>query len=262
MPKLDDLTSATLVKTLYIGESGSGKTGSLASLAEAGYKLHIIDTDNGLPILYNIMKDKAPTKINNVDFMQIAEEYIATSAGLMVKGTPKAASQVVNACKKWEDGTNPSEWGPKHILVLDSLTTISSMFLEWGRALTTVKDGRMGFYAAQERLEVLLTLLSQKAFNTNVIIIGHAELASDEQNKMRYQIAAIGKALGPKIPRLFNTLLVANVTPSKKREIITMPGNVQTVMPKNPAPVQVKPSYSLETGLAQIFADLTKGNRS
>mgnify|MGYP001496439716 CR=1 FL=1 len=50
MTSLADHHASSLVKMLYIGDSGTGKTGSLVSLVDAGYKVHVLDMDNGLDV--------------------------------------------------------------------------------------------------------------------------------------------------------------------------------------------------------------------
>ena len=67
------------VKIMLIGENGSGKTGSLASLVCAGYKLRIIDTDKGVKILKSLLLDPhypyaKIIKEKNIDLSQ-AERY-------------------------------------------------------------------------------------------------------------------------------------------------------------------------------------------
>jgi len=58
MPKLGDHQSKSTTKMLFVGDSGAGKTGALASLAAAGYHLHIMDLDNGLDVLNNYYDPK------------------------------------------------------------------------------------------------------------------------------------------------------------------------------------------------------------
>ena len=48
MPTLDQHQSDEYLKLIYIGDSSTGKTGSMVSLLLAGYKLYIIDMDNGV----------------------------------------------------------------------------------------------------------------------------------------------------------------------------------------------------------------------
>ena len=47
MGKLSAISATAPIKLLYIGDSGSGKTGSLASLVKDGYKIRILDYDSG-----------------------------------------------------------------------------------------------------------------------------------------------------------------------------------------------------------------------
>lgn len=54
---LDAVGSADGAKIMLIGENGSGKTGSKASLIVAGYKLRSIDTDRGIRILRSLLTD-------------------------------------------------------------------------------------------------------------------------------------------------------------------------------------------------------------
>ena len=74
MTSLAKHPSNDLVKLLLIGDAKSGKTGSLVSLVQAGYKLRILDFDNLLDILkYLILRD-CPDKIDNVEVRQALPE--------------------------------------------------------------------------------------------------------------------------------------------------------------------------------------------
>jgi GTPase SAR1 family protein len=64
MPKASNHSSSKLNKLLYIGDSGTGKTTSLFSLVQAGYKLRIFDFDNLLAPLISVVRSKAPDKLD------------------------------------------------------------------------------------------------------------------------------------------------------------------------------------------------------
>ena len=51
MASIKNHQSTDVTKLLLVGDSGSGKTASLAQLANAGYNLRILDYDDGLAIL-------------------------------------------------------------------------------------------------------------------------------------------------------------------------------------------------------------------
>src|ERR1700756_571809 len=88
MPRLVDHQSADTTKLLFLGDSGAGKTGALASLAGAGYRLRIADFDNGLDVLHNILLDaKSPygaQAAENVRYMTLQEERKVVGGKLMV----------------------------------------------------------------------------------------------------------------------------------------------------------------------------------
>ena len=69
MPTLDQHQSNDLTKMIILGDPGSGKTGGLCSLVKAGYKLAIIDFDNGLDSLVQYIKHECPDKIKNVHYV-------------------------------------------------------------------------------------------------------------------------------------------------------------------------------------------------
>ena len=62
MPSMDQHESNHLVKIMIAADSGSGKTGSLAALVEAGFNVRVLDFDNGLSVLKGYTKDKSKLK--------------------------------------------------------------------------------------------------------------------------------------------------------------------------------------------------------
>src|ERR1017187_5026178 len=90
MPSLSQHHSNNLVKLLLLGDAKSGKTSSLVSLVKANYKLRILDMDNLLePLKYQIMQ-VCPSKIENVEYRSIRDDYKATPLGTVIVGKPKA----------------------------------------------------------------------------------------------------------------------------------------------------------------------------
>jgi len=75
MPSLRNHQSVQFTKMLLIGDSGTGKTGSLVSLVKAGYKIRILDMDNGLDILRNLVLEQAPEQIDNVHFITVTDKF-------------------------------------------------------------------------------------------------------------------------------------------------------------------------------------------
>ena len=258
MAKLSAHQSADFIKLVYIGESGTGKTGSLTSLVEAGYTLRILDFDNGLDILRLFINHADQKLINNVDYITLRDKFKSDPrVGAKVDGTPRAYTQAVKFITKWDDDSTPSEWGSDTIFVLDSLTALGRAAFRWALALNpSVKDHRQIYGAAQEALFILLELLTSDEFKTNVIIISHVDMRESNGIAKGFP-SSIGAALGPKIPTLFNTILLAESRGSGanvKRTITTVPTSLIDL--KNPAPFALDKSLPLDTGLATVFSTL------
>lgn len=259
MPKASDYTSNKLVKLLFIGNSGAGKTGALTSLVEAGYELRIIDLDNGLDALIHHVKTKNPKLLEKIEFVSYRDPVKMSPTGPRVSGSPKAYTKTLAALETWpEDESDPAEWGDKKILVLDSLTNVGRAAMQWAKAANpATKDPRQWYSAAQALVEDLIANLTSDSFATNVIVISHVELTETPDGRTKGFTSSIGKALGPKLPRFFNTLLLSETSGSGKnvkRLIKTMPTAMIDV--KNPAPMKIDAEYPIETGLAAIFGKL------
>jgi len=255
MPAASEYASSEFVKLMFIGSSGSGKTGALTSLVKAGYKLRIIDLDNGLDALINHVKEADPKLLSAIEFQTYRDRMKMTATGPRVAGAPRAYASVLDALERWpDDESDPAEWGSEYVLVLDSLTNLGQAAFNWAKAIDpSNKDPRRWYKNAQDLVADCLTNLTSASFRTNVIVISHIEI-TDQNGLMKGYPSAIGKALGPKIPKDFNTLLVSQVkgTGEKmKRQILTVPTGF--VDAKNPAPMRIAAEYEISDGLDKIF---------
>lgn len=259
MPALSSRSSSTLVKIMLIGHSGAGKTGALTSLARAGYKICICDLDNGLDALVNHLTAEEPAALSRVSYTSFRDKMKSTPAGIIPDGSPKAFMNAVKALDKWEDGTNPSEWGASTILVIDSLTNLGRAAFQWAKAMNpSAKEPRQWYYAAQDAIESVIATATAEEFATNLIVMSHIDIVEQRDGTLQGFASSIGKALGPKIPRYFNTLASLETKgqgASVKRIIRTMPTNLLTL--KNPAPMKIEAEYPIETGLATLFSKLS-----
>lgn len=258
MPNLDDLQQDKFVKILYIGDSGAGKTGSLVSLVAAGYRLHILDLDKGLDSLVSFIRRECPDKLKNVDYETLRDPYKVVGNQVMIVGAPKAFTGSLTLMTKWSDGTNPAEWGPQNIFVLDSLSALGRAAFEWAKGMNpTTKDPRQWYGTAQKAVEDTISVLTSDAFRTNVIVISHVNMQELPDGTVKGFANSIGKAQGAVLPRYFNTLLLAETMGSGaavRRTIKTVPTG--TIDLKNPAPFTVDKELPLGTGLATIFEKL------
>ena len=255
MTSLATHQASEFVKLIFIGNSGAGKTGALTSLVSAGYNLRIIDLDNGLDALYNHVEHECPERLSSVDFETISDAFKTNKLGqVVIDGRPTAFTRACRLIDRWADGSVPAEWGGDKVLVIDSLTALSKYCFHWTkRNKPDLKQNRHWIGVAQECIMDLLYSLTSAEFRTNVIIISHIDKRDDEAF-----VSSIGKAIGPKIPHRFNTLIASRVVGQGKnvrRTIHTVPTAMLDL--KNPAPFRMgSDPYPIETGLSSIFSVL------
>lgn len=257
MPTLDQHQSSKYTKLLYIGDSSSGKTGSLVSLLKAGYSFRILDMDNGLDSFVAFAR-KAGADLSKVEYETIRDKYKSTKQGPKIDGTPQAFVSAMDLLTKWSENEDAN-----CIFVLDSLSAFSRAAFAWANNLNpTAKDKRQIFGVAQGAVEDAIALITGDNFRMNAIIISHINYQESEQGVTKGYANAVGKALGPILPRYFNTMLLSETTgrgEKTKRKIKTMPTGIVDL--KTPVP-DIASEFPLETGMADIFAQLrgeTKG---
>lgn len=254
MPSLADHQSSEYTKAIYIGDSSTGKTGSLVSLLADGYKFKILDMDNGLDSLVYYAKQLCPDKLVNVEYETIRDQYRTTPSGLVLKGSAKAYIGALAKMTEWSEVEDPNT-----IFVVDSLSSMGKAAFEWAKGMNSgAKDPRQWFFSAQQSIENLLAAITGAEFKMNVIVISHVNYKEVTEGVNKGYANAIGSALGPVIPRYFNTLILAETIgagKNTKRRIKTVPTGIVDL--KVPTP-QIEAELPLETGLSTIFK-LLKG---
>jgi len=277
MPNITDHQSNQTTKLLLIGHSGTGKTGALCSLAAAGYKLRILDLDNGVDIIKSYLTDpnsryvkENPNCAANVEYVTLTETKKSVN-GRILSAKSTVWPRMVDLLIHWKDGDTdlgkPSSWGPDSVLVLVSLTAAAKAALDHHvpmngalMAVRTQNEGRRDIGAAQDYIRSLLDLFKDDGLKCNVIVISHITEVSEsgygpqsEEGKNETSQgfpSAIGRALSPHIPRYFNTVLHAKAVGPSLKIYTKTTGEVCT---KNTAPMKVAQSYNVETGLAEYF---------
>jgi len=259
--KASEQAKAEYVKALYIGASGSGKTGSLVSLLAAGYNIRMLDMDVGTAALRAFIMKECPDKIDNLDYISLRDKMKADSAkGAKVNGTPKAYVDAIKYLGKWDDDSNPAEWGNNTIFVLDTLTLFGRSAFRWAQGMNPgCKDPRLWYGAAMASIQDVIDLLTSKEFGCHVLVLSHIDLTENSDGTTKGYASSLGQKLGPKLPATFDTMILAETRGSGdnvKRTITTMPTALIDL--KNPKPFTIPKSLPLSTGMATIFEELRK----
>lgn len=290
MPPITEHQSSRTTKLLLLGHSGAGKTGALASLAQAGYNLRILDLDNGLDILKDYLSSpKSQYMRNGADYsksvtFQTLTDEMKQSGGTVYPVRATVWQRVMTQLDGWTDGTEKlgklATWTEKDILVVDSLSTLAQAALNFDHQMNgflgkspTQNEARRSVWRAQDLLRGFLNLIYDENIKANVILTAHITFASDMGSPQKDAQGntdwtsvqgfpnAVGKALSPHIPRWFNSVLVARTVGAgqhAKHRIYTSSQMIDGVVitGKTSAPSKVLAEYPLESGLADYFKAL------
>lgn len=242
---------------LLIGDSGSGKTGALCSLAEAGYEVVIADFDKGVDFL-SVKARQNPKIAENISVAPFEDRF---KNGLFV-GIPSAFSDMLNFLQtgKYRDlDLGPIDtWDAKRVFVLDSLTHASHAAMRRVLALSgknaNDNPSQPNWGTAQGYIENLLAELTSTGIKCNVIVCAHVNYyQTPEVGITKGLPKGPGQALSPYIPSYFNTMIIASksvVGSTVTRKLKTAPEGI--IEAKFPA-LNGNADYPLETGLASIF---------
>jgi hypothetical protein len=178
-----------------------------------------------------------------------------TQDGPVIVGAAKAFADAMKLLDNWPDLGSPAEWGPKHILVIDSLTMMSKACFDWREQLIIGKAGkydqRAVYYDAQKIIEKTLANLTSESFRTNVIVLCHVQYVEDEDGSRRGYPKSVGSALSSWIGGYFNSMALCQTTNTGKRVVKTTPTPAITL--KNPKPFDMMKEYDISTGFAEFF---------
>lgn len=267
MPTLNEHPSLELVKALYMGDSGAGKTGSIASLVKAGLKVRIYDFDSLLTPLVQYVLRTCPENIGNVSYQTFTDKMKGIdNPGIMqgkvlkvmpfVDGQPKAFSNGVKQLNHWktpeEDLGIPSEWGKDTVVVIDTLTTMATAAFRYCEALNPLAmEPQSTYFAAQRMVTQVLALLTSEQFATNVLVLAHIDYSKNQFDLTKGFPRAIGSALQTQIAPFFNCVLMAE----DQKWIRTRSTGIVDL--KNPVSFKVEEKLPLDTGLATFFEAVT-----
>lgn len=249
---------------LILGNSGVGKTGALATLAAAGYRLFVADFDNGLDILLDpsVLDPKFRT---NIFYKSLQDKPVKVGDRLVPRAS--AWQDFTKALGNWSetvDGKptslgNITTWGEKDVLVIDSLTIASNRAMDDALQLA----GRLGqrpqiqdYGAAMDNIESTLEMLYGSTCTCNVVVMAHLMFVGDELSNMRKAMPnVLGQKLAPKIPRYFNNMVLMEksvVGNTVNRKIKTVGNHIVDCKVSKPGiiPPEIPPD------LAKLFAVL------
>lgn len=290
--KLSQTSKPVLLKILYLGYSGEGKSTSVVPLGipgyldNPGYELRILDFDGKAEevirstlarflkgnIITQAQHDKALTENYDVCPCLEATGIVSVREGkrtikkLGIEGTATAWNTAVRQLEKWG-----STFSDKTILVVDSFTyaarAITNFSQELNGKLNQTLEWR-DYQSPQQTAETLMVLCAD--LNSHVVVCAHQDplemyKASDQIDDKTGLPAqelidtlmvpiSIGKSGRMKLPARFNHLLVASSDGkgAGTRRYVYTEPRVGVVT-KTPFYGLCEPRYALDKGMVEYF---------
>lgn len=241
--------SSTRVKLLLTGDSGAGKSGVLASLANAGYDLRIIDIDNGLDILNNYLTPEAMDRVHSISIPARDPKTWEMATDLIYNG--------------WKDDTEDlgkvEDWGPECVLVIDSGSFLCQGALTYALSSNKIPLDKMGFdraiwgVVANKFEELMAKLTDDRRVKCNLVMTAHIRSLEDDRGVSKSHPSFLGQQLPSVVPRYMNNVWRIDVMPDKKRVIRTMSDS--KMMLKSSMPKILKEEEVMDLG--NIFKRMT-----
>lgn len=235
--RADKVAAKTPVRMMVVGYPGSAKTGALASLANAGYKIRMLDFDGNTEPLILYTK---PDMLKNIDIVTLEDKMRNGQKYIETSGIPTAFKTALDMMDRWKykepDGTEvdlgmSKDWGCDTILVLDSLTAMGEAAMR--RVLTMMNKTpynmtQQAWQFAMKEQEAFIEKLTSKENKFNVIVLSHLKMIgpkdiqesdNDVNKELKEKIAdilptrlypsALGRQLPQNIAQHFPTVVEA-----------------------------------------------------
>ncbi len=289
----EDLADDAKVVMMIVGWPGGGKTGALASLLNAGYKVRVLDFDgNYKPLIAFTDTDK----LKNLDIVTVADNLKGGSEGMGQAIEPEGVPTAFNGALKmlqneWKylDARGKEvnlgksvEWGSDTVVVIDTLTSMGEASFRRARKMmnkTAANTTAAVWGAGVDDQIALIQALKHPKRKHHLIVLAHLQMIGpdvpmftkdDEQTGMKDIKAQIAEEKAELMStRLYPRAVTRNASQVIAKEFPVLIQAERKV--KQGKPVRVlrttsgeeldlkfpaknyDPEYPIETGLATMF---------
>jgi len=263
MPKFSETKLPPRI--LLCGEAASGKTGSLAQLANAGYRIMIHDFDQNTRVIGSYLRDNA------------ADVYVSTYAAAKISGTNlfagtgSASKQALDAMRRFckmlehwkveggEDLGPCTSWTAKDVVVIDSGTFLGELLLLAAQEDPEAKrDGRSLYNVAGKYYGAILDHLTGNKMGATVIMLTHIMQTGDTDDqgkiigKARDVPVGVGVKFSKKMQTYFSDIWHLEVDRAGNRSIKTAATDKASLRTSAPTLIKATESYDLASMLDRL----------
>ncbi len=267
MPKISDIKLPPRI--LICGEPAAGKTGALAQLANAGYRLMIHDFDQNSRVINSYLKPEATevyistyasAKLADVNFFPTTANPIEQAAselqrfGKMLMHWKVAGGEDLGPC---------TSWTPNDVVVIDSGTFLGDMLLLAAQKNPQYKPNMMmtKFGIAGDYYGAVLDRLTGHNMGATVIVLTHIMQTGDKDDqgrilgKARDIPVGVGEKFSKKMQTYFTDIWHLEVDRAGNRSFKTAATDKASLRTSAPTLIKAVEPYDL----ASMLDRLTKG---
>lgn len=221
------------VNILVEGPTGTGKTTSLKTLADAGLEVFLLFTESGLESFVGAWKDygkEVPPNVHwhvvkrpDANFGSMADDATRINT-LALESLAKLVDpnrskhnqfiELLRALADFEDQRTGKKygsvdsWGTGRVLAIDSLTGINPIALSLvvgGKPVKSMSDWGI----AQDQIEKVIRQLCDGC-RCHFVLTAHIEREIDQVfGGVKLTVSTLGRALAPKIPPMFSDVVLS-----------------------------------------------------
>lgn len=206
-------------RILICGKPASGKTGAIAQLANAGYRVLLFDLDQNARVIGSYLKPgHADVFIETFTVAKITNTNLF--AGQTKTATQDAVKEMRRFCKLLEHWQTPTEdLGPsskltaKDVIVIDSGTFLGDLLLLAAHEdPDTKRDMRSLYQVAGKYYSAILDYVCGNKVGASVIVLTHITQTGDKNDQGQIVAnaedipVAVGEKMSKKMPTYFSDI--------------------------------------------------------
>ena len=255
-------------RVLIYGEPAAGKTGALAQLANAGYRLLIHDCDQNARVIGTYLKpDAAPVYITTYTVAKMtATNLFAGKQGEAAQAALKEMRRFCSMLQHWktddEDLGPSSKLTPRDVIVVDSGTFLGELLFMAAKADPEAnKHAPTQYRIGGEYYSAILDYLCGDKVGASVLLLTHIMQTGEKDadgkfiGKPRDIPVALGDKMSKRMPTYFSDIWRLEVDRGGSRQFKTAATATEGLRTSNPNTIKGVEPFDL----AALFDRLLKG---
>jgi hypothetical protein len=248
-------------RVLICGESASGKTGAIAQLANAGYRILLFDFDQNSRVIGSYLKEgHADIFVKTLNAARLTNAGVLGGAKESQQTAVKQMNEFYKMLQHWktpEEDLGPSkDLSPKDVIVIDSGTFLAELCLmaayehpDANKHTPTIYRIAGQFYAS------ILDYLTGSNVGASVVVLTHIMQTGDKDDqgrivgKARDIPVGVGEKMSKRMSQYFSDIWKLEVGRSGERTFQT--GATDKMSLRTSAPHKIKATEPFD--LASMF---------